>query len=313
MQFSDDRTGTLTWPGGTIPIVRYDFQHGDDAAFQPTTGWWWNPDQSGRGFSIEQQGDHMFIGAYMYDESGRAVWYVADALMQSPTTFRGPLLRFANGQTMGGAYRAPSAPATAGTITVQFTNPDEATVTLSDLPPSGLAAPKSMTSFPIQPQSMMVPALNMPTSFSGTFLQHQTFDNGAVFVITGSMTLVETELTPLRGIRDYELSIGNAKIQVSGNIPGDPPCTVDITVNRDMFPAEARLTMKPSGKFSGRVHFTPSFSGSACVDQQIPLYTYVFFPMVGTLRAGDATMDGYLVETGRSPSITSSWHLTPQR
>ena len=28
----------------------------------PENGWWWNPAQSGRGFSIEVQGDTMFLG-----------------------------------------------------------------------------------------------------------------------------------------------------------------------------------------------------------------------------------------------------------
>src|SRR4051812_25932188 len=94
LHFSDDSHGTLTWPGGTIAIERYAFEHGSSPDFQPMTGWWWNPAESGRGFSIEVQGDHMFLGAYMYDGAGNPLWYVADALMQSESVFTGPLLEF---------------------------------------------------------------------------------------------------------------------------------------------------------------------------------------------------------------------------
>src|SRR4051812_36642834 len=132
LTFTDDTHGTLTWPGGMVPIERQDVHHGPAAAFQPKTGWWWNPDESGRGFSMELAGDHMFIGAYMYDESRNAEWYVADNTMQSATKFSGPLLRFANGQTIGGTYRAPTPPEIVGTITIDFSAPDQATVTLSD-------------------------------------------------------------------------------------------------------------------------------------------------------------------------------------
>ena len=150
VQFSDDTHGTLTWPGGTVPIERYRFQHGDAAPFQPRTGWWWNPDESGRGFSIELQGDHLFVGAYMYDEAGNAVWYVADGLMESPTRYSGPLLQFSNGQTLTGAYRAPAPPATVGTITVDFSATDEATVTVSDeLPQLAAKQGKVITIVPL--------------------------------------------------------------------------------------------------------------------------------------------------------------------
>jgi len=55
VHFSDDRHGTLTWPGGTVAIERQIFG-GTGAAFQPFSGWWWNADESGSGYSVELQG-----------------------------------------------------------------------------------------------------------------------------------------------------------------------------------------------------------------------------------------------------------------
>ncbi len=45
-------------------------------AVTPQAGWWWNPDEGGRGYAIEVQNNTVFFGAYMYDGSGQATWYV---------------------------------------------------------------------------------------------------------------------------------------------------------------------------------------------------------------------------------------------
>jgi len=39
----------------------------------PKTGWWWNPAEGGRGYSIEVTGNHIFFASYLYDATGRAM------------------------------------------------------------------------------------------------------------------------------------------------------------------------------------------------------------------------------------------------
>lgn len=129
--FSDDTHGTITWPGGTIPIVRDIFGAGT-ADFQPFNGWWWNAAESGSGYSVELQGNSLFIVGFMYEPDGRPVWYFSAGPMSSPTTFSSKLLQFANGQTMTGPYRAPSAPVTVGTLGVEFLGLDEAIFTIDE-------------------------------------------------------------------------------------------------------------------------------------------------------------------------------------
>jgi hypothetical protein len=51
-RFSDDTHATITWPGGTVTIERHIFGGPDAPVFQPVTGWWWNSDESGNGYSI---------------------------------------------------------------------------------------------------------------------------------------------------------------------------------------------------------------------------------------------------------------------
>ena len=125
LRFTDDRHGTLTWPGGTIAIQRHAFGEGA-AAFQPDSGWWWNEAESGRGYSVEVQGNSFFMVGFMYDDAGKPLWYFSAGPMGSPTSFAGAILQFANGQTMTGSYHPPSAPVKVGDLAVDFTGIDTA-------------------------------------------------------------------------------------------------------------------------------------------------------------------------------------------
>ncbi len=129
LQFSDPSHATLTWPGGTIPVERYMYGSGTPA-FQPETGWWWNAAESGRGFTIEIQGNTLFMAGYMYDASGNPVWYSTSGTMSTATLYLGTWQQFANGQTLTGTHHLPSNPSNVGAVTLQFTNAVEATLTL---------------------------------------------------------------------------------------------------------------------------------------------------------------------------------------
>ena len=95
----------------------------------PQTGWWWNPAENGRGFSIESSGNNLFMAAYLYDVSGRSTWHVA----VGPTSldgslFNGRLLSFGNGVTLTGAYRANTLLPDAGPISLAFDDESHGTL-----------------------------------------------------------------------------------------------------------------------------------------------------------------------------------------
>ena len=71
----------------------------------------------------------------MYDAAGNATWYVAQnaAPIANARSFEATWLQLANGQTLTGAYRAPSAPTSVGPVTIQFQGADTGILTL----PSG--------------------------------------------------------------------------------------------------------------------------------------------------------------------------------
>jgi len=130
VDFADDTHGTITWPGGAIPIEREIFD-ATDTVFQPETGWYWNPAESGSGYSLEVQGNNLFLVGFMYDSNGNPVWYFSAGPLSTPTTYAGSLLQFSDGQTLTGAYHPPGTPANVGTLSLAFTAPNAATLTFN--------------------------------------------------------------------------------------------------------------------------------------------------------------------------------------
>jgi len=125
--FTSATQATITWPGGTLPIQRYDFGPGGSSATQPAgtpeAGWWYAPTEGGRGYAIEIQGGSMFLAGYMYDAQGNPIWYASGPTpMSSLTTYQGVWQQFGNGQTLTGAYQPPTVVnANVGNVSVQFT------------------------------------------------------------------------------------------------------------------------------------------------------------------------------------------------
>ena len=133
--FTDASHGTMIWPGGSVPIERMNLvPNGLTAApkaNQPENGWWWNPQESGRGFFIEWQDGTADLAGYMYDDAGNAVWYLSVLPTPDIRAFTGSWWLYANGQSLTGAYR----PATrindnVAPVTITFTSATTATMTL---------------------------------------------------------------------------------------------------------------------------------------------------------------------------------------
>ncbi|MBL0141010.1 MAG: hypothetical protein IPP91_02830 [Betaproteobacteria bacterium] len=95
----------------------------------PQTGWWWNTKEGGRGYSIEVAGNHIFFAGFLYDDTGRSNWYVATGNMSlDRSLFTGDLLKVTGGQTLSGAYKAPSSPQSVGPFTLAFSDASNGTM-----------------------------------------------------------------------------------------------------------------------------------------------------------------------------------------
>ena len=134
--FSSATQATLTWPGGTLSLTRFPFGAGGFAAppgvFQPETGWWWNWQESGRGYAIEVQGGSIFVATYVYDGAGNPTWYAAGGTLDGQN-FDGTWQQYAGGQTLTGGYQAATLvnPA-AGALRLRFITTAAAMLTLPD-------------------------------------------------------------------------------------------------------------------------------------------------------------------------------------
>jgi hypothetical protein len=137
ISFSDTTHASLTWPGGTIPIQRYEFTPGGltspPTGNQPQTGYWWNPAEGGRGYTVEVQNNIAFVAAYMYDGSGNPVWYASGpAALIGNNVYQGSWTLYSGGETLTGPYQSPNAPTAVGSLTIQFATATSGTLTLPD-------------------------------------------------------------------------------------------------------------------------------------------------------------------------------------
>jgi ectoine hydroxylase-related dioxygenase (phytanoyl-CoA dioxygenase family) len=46
----------------------------------PVNGWWWNPDEPGRGFFLQRRGEGLCVACCLYGEDGRPEWHAAGPL-----------------------------------------------------------------------------------------------------------------------------------------------------------------------------------------------------------------------------------------
>lgn len=100
------------------------------SALTPESGWWWNANESGRGFSIEIQDNTLFMAGFLYDESGAPFWFTSSGRFNASTSsFSADMQSFQGGQCFNCTYRRPTAQAAIGQLTLKFTSPTEGSLT----------------------------------------------------------------------------------------------------------------------------------------------------------------------------------------
>lgn len=102
------------------------------ASGRPVNGWWWDPAQAGRGYSIEIHDGRLFLGAFLYDQTGRAMWVVSTGRMSDPLHYTGQLVLHGGGPTLEESRRAPQPLGDLGTVRLTFTGPGAGSLTMPD-------------------------------------------------------------------------------------------------------------------------------------------------------------------------------------
>lgn len=102
-------------------------------ALTPQTGFWWTPNESGSGYTVEVQDNLLFMAFYSYDKSGKPVWYVTSGpLANSGATYSGPLFRVDSGPCLGCAYTPPGTSVSQGTVRISFVSGAQASIVFPD-------------------------------------------------------------------------------------------------------------------------------------------------------------------------------------
>jgi hypothetical protein len=135
-------TYTVGGSSRTVAITRHPITTG---TAQPTVNYtdiWWNPGESGWGLAIAHQYGVMFLAWYVYDASGKPVWYVASNCAVNGNGCSGALYR-----TTGPAFGLGFNPAqvqvfTAGSVSVNFSDANNGTVSYTV---DGVSGSKTIT------------------------------------------------------------------------------------------------------------------------------------------------------------------------
>jgi hypothetical protein len=135
LAFNSATHGTLSWPGGTLAIERFNIVPNGltlaPRANQPEGGWWWNPQESGRGYFLEWQGGQLFMAGYMYDNAGNPIWYLSSNTSTNLQGYSNTWWQYANGQTLTGAFKpAQQISNNVGPVTIQFQGAETGIMTL---------------------------------------------------------------------------------------------------------------------------------------------------------------------------------------
>lgn len=90
----------------------------------PQPGLWWNPQENGRGFTIDPQGELMVVTTFAYDNYGQMQWYYSDGpLSNGGYRWSGRLYKFNFGQPLNGGYfGTPTLQGDDGVLTLEFTS-----------------------------------------------------------------------------------------------------------------------------------------------------------------------------------------------
>jgi len=96
------------------------FGLGSAHAYQPESGLWWNPNESGSGFTIELQDNLLAFTGYLGETNGAPVWYTSAGFMTGNALYQGALLRFTGSQCAGCSYSGRPSAQEVGSVRLVF-------------------------------------------------------------------------------------------------------------------------------------------------------------------------------------------------
>ena len=100
--------------------------------FAPQVGLWWNPEESGTGYSLDVKHGVLVVTVYTYGTDGEPMWYLASGPITNGA-FAATMDKYGGGPCISCSFKANAFRGYDGTIGINFTSSTTATLTL----PSG--------------------------------------------------------------------------------------------------------------------------------------------------------------------------------
>jgi len=158
---------------------------------EPQPGMWWSPQESGRGYALDPQGEQMVVTSFAYDDSGSMQWYYSPGnLTNGGSHWCGPLLKFNFGQPLDGGYVAPTNVGNDGTICIDLSSRVSGTLTL----PSGRQVAIQRQNFGVgnPPQALLGTWGYIESIGGANFVDIYSFTTIAGATSTGTGVVVDT-------------------------------------------------------------------------------------------------------------------------
>ncbi|SMC28051.1 hypothetical protein SAMN02745857_03084 [Andreprevotia lacus DSM 23236] len=183
IDFDANDTATVYLPTRTLKATRFNFSGSSKGPsnVQPETGWYWNPQEGGRGYAIEVQDNKVFMAMFHYAKDGSPTWNIAQGDLSSGS-LRANFETYSNGQTLTGTYRLPAQVNDGTQFDIAFNDPCLGIVHRSDMPATSI----QRFSFAGMPAGAECRARNTPNAIGlpGTYRGYYSGQD------SGSFTLV---------------------------------------------------------------------------------------------------------------------------
>ena len=101
----------------------------DAPPITPQVGLWWNPAESGTGYALDYKHEVLVVTVYSYTTAGEPLWYLASGRVTN-NIFTATLDKYQHGQCISCAYQPAAINGNDGNISIRFTSPTTATMTL---------------------------------------------------------------------------------------------------------------------------------------------------------------------------------------
>jgi hypothetical protein len=236
--------------------------------------------------------------------------------MASATTYHGDVMQFANGQTMGGAYRAPDPPVKIATLEIAFTAENAATTTFTDS--SGAAKvvhAKASRSNQWQSQFPKPGRFPFPKRYVGSFSFESDITENEVHVhwtVVGTgFTLTPTSAPPGgTGILDYAQTDGTMQLELSGTTAD---CTESGRLNVDLPAGTIALSISTYGGYTVRLNILGELVDGLLTCPGPPAtQIHVPVPYPGVTSKYSAAVNNHDADGNyQKGSIHDEWHEFP--